>query len=79
VCRLSELQRQLYEHFLLSNATRRLLAGSKVRVGGCGLTKKALSSSLTQTGQLCMHARVDACVCLCSGTDYGAGAYEGLV
>jgi hypothetical protein len=33
VCRLSELQRQLYEHFLLSNATRRLLAGSKVRQG----------------------------------------------
>jgi hypothetical protein len=31
VCRLSDLQRQLYEHFLLSNATRRLLAGSKVR------------------------------------------------
>jgi DNA repair and recombination RAD54-like protein len=29
VCRLTPLQRQLYEHFLLSNATRRLLAGSK--------------------------------------------------
>ena len=29
VCRLTPLQKQLYEHFLLSNATRRLLAGSK--------------------------------------------------
>lgn len=32
VCRLTPLQQQLYEHFLLSNATRRLLSGKATGV-----------------------------------------------
>ncbi|WIA32931.1 hypothetical protein OEZ86_006099 [Tetradesmus obliquus] len=49
VCRLGELQQQLYEAFLLSNATRRLLAGSKAT---------GVLSAITSLKKLCNHPKL---------------------
>eukprot|EP00775_Hariotina_reticulata_P012633 gene12633-12762_t len=49
VCRLTPLQRELYEHFLLSNATRRLLAGSKAT---------GVLSAITCLKKLCNHPKL---------------------
>jgi hypothetical protein len=48
-CKLTPLQRALYEHFLLSNATRRLLSGSKAT---------GVLSAITCLKKLCNHPKL---------------------
>lgn len=48
-CKLTPLQQSLYEHFLLSNATRRLLSGSKAT---------GVLSAITCLKKLCNHPKL---------------------
>lgn len=48
-CKLTPLQQALYEHFLLSNATRRLLSGSKAT---------GVLSAITSLKKLCNHPKL---------------------
>lgn len=63
-CRLTPLQQSLYEHFLLSTATRRLLSGSKAT---------GVLSAITCLKKLCnhpkliydtLHSKAQVCVCV---------------
>lgn len=49
VCKPTPLQQQLYEHFLLSNATRRLLSGSKAA---------GVLGAITCLKKLCNHPKL---------------------
>lgn len=49
VCKPTPLQQKLYEHFLLSNATRRLLSGSKAA---------GVLSAITCLKKLCNHPKL---------------------